>query len=107
MKEYSPSKFSCDLASISMLGFENGLTGKDKPIDFSELNCGDKETFDAWSKIYCSDMERICNITEEDINGLHPKNVVRKLLKWILGIRSPSLGRRVTFKDVFSKYYLG
>lgn len=61
MKEYSPSKFCCDLSSIGMLGFENGLTGEDNPIDYTKLNCGDKETFNAWSQVYNADCNRIMN----------------------------------------------
>ena len=34
-------------------------------------------------------------------------NKLLKLAKWILGLHSPSLGRRVKFKDIFNKNYLG
>ena len=59
MKEYSPSKLCSDMASIIALGFECGLTGEDKQIDYTKLKCGDKETYEAWVEIFCNDMERI------------------------------------------------
>lgn len=29
--------------------------------------------------------------------------MIKKILKWLLGIHSPSLGRKVKFKDLFNK----
>lgn len=41
------------------------------------------------------------------MNGLYPKNILLKLIKFICGSTSSSLGRRVAFNDVFGKHYLG
>lgn len=40
-------------------------------------------------------------------DGLHPKNIWFKLLLWIFEIQSPSLGRKIKFKDIFDKHCLG